>query len=155
SSMTAGKRQREIIRALGVTSFILVPMIARDRPHGILGLMCADPRPGFTDQDLALAADIARRAALAVDNARLYGDAQKANQTKSDFLAVVSHDLRTPLNAIIGYAELLDLGIPEPLPDASRKQLQRVRTSAKHLLYLLNELLAFARLDAGREVVRV
>jgi signal transduction histidine kinase len=155
SMPTFNTQQPEIVGALGITSFMLVPMIARDRPLGVLGLMCGDPHPGFGDQDLALAADIAHRAALAVDNARLFGEAQQAVQTKSDFLAVVSHDLRTPLNAIIGYTELLDIGIPNPLPDSARKHLERVRNAAKHLLYLLNELLAFARLDAGHEEVRL
>src|SRR5581483_6467911 len=95
----------------------------------------------FGEGDLALARDVAARAALAVDNAQLYGAAESANRTKTEFLAVVSHDLRTPLNAIIGYADLLDLGIPEVLPEGSRQAVSRIRTSATHLLYLLNELL--------------
>ena len=63
----------------------------------------------------------------------------------------MSHDLRTPLTAILGYADLLDMGVPEPIPDASKERVGRIRTSAKHLLYLLNELLAFARLESSHE----
>ena len=88
---------------------------------------------------------------LATENARLYREAQLANQRKADFLAVVSHDLRTPLTAILGYADLLEMGVPEPIPDASRERVGRIRASAKHLLYLLNELLAFARLESSHE----
>jgi signal transduction histidine kinase len=88
---------------------------------------------------------------LARENALLYRQAQLANQRKADFLAVVSHDLRTPLTAILGYADLLEMGVPEPIPDKSRERVGRIRTSAKHLLYLLNELLAFARLESNHE----
>src|SRR5207247_5672271 len=70
---------------------------------------------------------------LATENARLYREAQFANQRKADFLAVVSHDLRTPLTAILGYADLLEMGVPEPIPDASRERAGRIRASAKHL----------------------
>ena len=142
-------RELEIARALGVASFIQVPMIARDRPVGAIALVCASEP--FDQNDLALAQDVAGRAALAIDNARLYGEAQHANQTKTDFLAVVSHDLRTPLNAIIGYSQLLELGVPAALPPESLVHVDRIRTAARHLVYLINELLEFSRLDAGRE----
>jgi signal transduction histidine kinase len=104
----------------------------------------------------AAAEEAARRLrALAEANAQLYEEARRANKTKSDFLAVVSHDLRTPLTAIIGYVDLMEMGVPDPLPEATLERLQRIRTSATHLKYLLNELLVFARLDGGREEVRL
>jgi signal transduction histidine kinase len=59
-----------------------------------------------------LAEELGRRAAIALDNARLYREAQEANRAKADFLAVISHELRTPLNAIMGYSDLLDAGSP-------------------------------------------
>jgi len=151
AEMTGSERELEIMRALGVRAFMLVPMIGRGRVLGAIALVSSDPERRFDGSDLALAEDVAMRAALAVDNAALYSQAQRANQTKADFLAIVSHDLRTPLTAIMGYADLLEMGVPEPIPDASRERVQRIRTSARHLLYLLNELLAFARLDSKRE----
>ncbi|MFN2564986.1 MAG: ATP-binding protein [Gemmatimonadaceae bacterium] len=154
-SVSQNARHLKIVRELGAASFMIVPIIARDRALGAIALVSAQRDRRFDEQDLALAEDIAARAGLAVVNARLYEEARKANKTKSDFLAVVSHDLRTPLTAIIGYVDLMEMGIPDPLPDATRQRLQRIRTSARHLLYLLNELLAFARLDAGRAEVRL
>ncbi|MEX2154048.1 MAG: PAS domain-containing sensor histidine kinase [Gemmatimonadaceae bacterium] len=154
AAMTSNPRELELMRALHVTSYMLVPIVARDRVLGAISFMCGDSSRHYGEDDLTLAEDVAQRAALAVDNALLYGEASRANQTKSDFLAVVSHDLRTPLTAILGYADLLEMGVPEPIPDASRERVRRIRTSAKHLLYLLNELLSFARLDAGREETR-
>jgi len=155
ASTTTSPKELELVRALGITSYMLVPMIARERAIGAIAFVSSNLNRRFDGDDLALAEDIASRAALAADNAMLYSEAKKANQTKADFLAVVSHDLRTPLTAIIGYADLLSMGIPEPIPAASEERVQRIRTSANHLQYLIKELLAFARLDAGRDVAHL
>lgn len=144
-----------LLRELGLRSLMVLPMAAHDRALGVIALISSQPDRQFGEHDVALAEDIAARAALAIENARLYDAVKKANETKTDFLAVLSHDLRTPLTAILGYADLLDIGVPEPLPNAARERVRRIRTSAHHLLYLLNELLAFARLDAGHEEVRL
>src|SRR5687768_349884 len=77
-------------------------------------------------------------------------EAEAANRTKSEFLAMMSHELRTPLNAVIGYAELLELGIPGALTAEQRTHITRILTSARHLLGLVNEVLDLARIDAGR-----
>jgi signal transduction histidine kinase len=153
-AVTENPRQRELVRELGFESLIVVPMFAHDRALGALTLVSARRARRFDVEDLALAEDVARRAALAMESARLYDEAKRANAGKADFLAVVSHDLRTPLTAIIGYAELLQMGVPEPMPPSAQQPLERIRTSARHLLYLLKELLSFARLDAGRDEVR-
>lgn len=80
-------------------------------------------------------------------------EAETANRTKSEFLAMMSHELRTPLNAVIGYAELLELGIPGALTDEQRTQVSRILNSAHHLLGLVNEVLDLARIDSGRLAV--
>lgn len=80
-------------------------------------------------------------------------EAESANGAKSDFLAVMSHELRTPLAAIMGYQELLADGITGPITDAQAQQLGRIKLSARHLLSLIDEILTFTRLDAGRETV--
>ncbi len=81
-------------------------------------------------------------------------EAERANGSKSDFLAVMSHELRTPLAAIMGYQELLADGITGPVTEAQSQQLGRIKASARHLLSLIDEILTFTRLDAGRETVR-
>ncbi|HEX5870078.1 MAG TPA: PAS domain S-box protein [Longimicrobium sp.] len=79
--------------------------------------------------------------------------AEEANLTKSGFMATMSHELRTPLNAMLGYTDLLLMGVPEPLPEGSVTHVERLRLSARHLLQLIEEMLSFARLEAGKEEV--
>ncbi|HVH13250.1 MAG TPA: response regulator, partial [Longimicrobium sp.] len=81
-------------------------------------------------------------------------EAEDANRAKSSFLATMSHELRTPLNAMIGYTDLLQMGVPEPIPAMAREQVRRVGLSARHLLQLIEEILTFSRLEAGREEVQ-
>lgn len=82
-------------------------------------------------------------------------EAQKANLAKATFLATMSHELRTPLNAIIGYKDLLDAEIGGPITDLQKQHLDRIEASSRHLLDLIEEILSFSRLKAGREEVRL
>lgn len=82
-------------------------------------------------------------------------EAERANQAKSDFLAIMSHELRTPLNAVIGYSELLHDEIRGPLNPEQKEQLGRISESGWHLLELINQVLSLSRIEAGREEVRV
>jgi signal transduction histidine kinase len=93
----------------------------------------------------------AEAAKAEADQAR--AEAESANGAKSDFLAVMSHELRTPLSAIMGYQELLADGITGPINEQQAQQLGRIKASARHLLSLIDEILTFTRIDAGREQV--
>lgn len=139
-----------------VTSLLYVPLIARGRTLGVLSAATCDERRRFTTRDRDVAEEIARRSAIHLDNARLFtaaerarAEAERASHAKSEFLAVMSHELRTPLNAIAGYTELLELGVRGPVTAQQIEDLRRIRQSQRHLLGLINELLNYARLDAG------
>jgi signal transduction histidine kinase len=143
------------MRALEMRSTLCVPLVARQRTLGAIMFVRSREGTDFTPTDTTLAEELARRAALAVDNARLYANALAASQAKGDFLAVMSHELRTPLTTVIGYAELLGDGVSGPVTPMQQKQLTRIQVSAHHLLQLIEQILAFARIEAGREQVRV
>ena len=81
--------------------------------------------------------------------------AEQANRAKSEFLAVMSHELRTPLNAIVGYSDLLRSEIAGPLEPAQKNHLDRIRASSWHLLDLIQDVLSFARIEAGHETLRL
>lgn len=104
----------------------------------------------FLEQDARAGAELARSEA---EHAR--AEAERANNAKSEFLAVMSHELRTPLTAIIGYEELLSDGITGPVNEAQKSQLGRIKASAGHLLELIDQILGFARADVGREKINV
>jgi PAS domain S-box-containing protein len=103
----------------------------------------------FTDITTQKHAEAEREALLRQAEAA-GAEAAEANRAKAEFLAAMSHELRTPLNAIGGYVDLLDLGVHGPLNEAQSEAIARVTANQRHLLNLINDLLSFARLEAGK-----
>ena len=151
-------------------SHIVAPLVVEGRAIGSLGITFDHPRP-FDESDRTLALAIAHQAAIALERARLFerervaraeaevarnaaedarARADEANRAKTRFLTTMSHELRTPLNAIAGYADLLSLGIYGPVNDAQSEALARITRSQRHLLGLIDDVLSFARIEAGR-----
>jgi GAF domain-containing protein len=91
-----------MIRRLGLSSYTVAPLAARGHTIGAISLALAESGRVYDEQDLVLAEEFARRAALAVDNARLFEEARAAVRARDEVLAVVSHDLRNPLHALMG-----------------------------------------------------
>jgi len=108
-------------------------------------------RPGiFNVRQERIARGIAQIGSLALDNARLVDELERASRLKSDFVATMSHELRTPLNAIMGYNDLLRAGEFGPLTVEQGEIARRVDKCARELLDLINATLDVSRLEAGR-----
>lgn len=140
----------EQLRRSGPYSLLVVPLIARQRVLGFLQFLSADVARASAPESLLLAEDLARRASVAVDNALLYGEAQRATRARDDVLAIVSHDLRNPLNTIhMSTAFLLDV-LAEPGAVAPLiPQLQLIRRATARANALIQDLLDVSRIESG------
>src|SRR5262245_58443333 len=146
----------DILLRTGVRAVLAVPLLHQAEVVGVLVVRRNQPGT-FSQEIIRLVEAFAAQSAIAVENARLFGEiAQKsreleiASQHKSQFVANMSHELRTPLAAILGYAELIQEGFYGPLPDKSINALTRIRSNGKHLLGLINTVLDIAKIESGQ-----
>lgn len=153
-SATRDREHFELGRSLGIRSLLCVPLCTGRRCVGTFTAV-RWRHERFTERDCEMAAELGRRAGLAIENSRLYHGARAGNRAKSNFLAVMSHELRTPLSAIIGYTDLLDREIAGPTTDKQKRFLARIRSGSNHLLQIIEEVLAFADAESNAERVRV
>jgi PAS domain S-box-containing protein len=136
-----------MLRDLGACAALVIPVKTRGSVLGALTLVSW--HRDFDDFDLELAGEFARRAALALDNARLYEASRRASRARDEVLSVVSHDLRNPLSGISMCASvLLD---PEPAPPESvRSMAEVIRESAQWMGRIIQDLLDVSRIESGR-----
>ena len=130
-------------------TLIFLPLVSRGQSIGIASAVSAQARP-FHSDDLPLFAELARRASLAIDNARLYLESQQAVRAREEVLAIVSHDLRNPLNAVTLGSGLLKMS--ETLADDDREQIETIEVSARRMARLIEDLLDVTRLEGGKRL---
>ena len=149
-----------LIRA-GACAAAAVPVWANRRLRGVLGLTWATPHV-FDEDERAfvvslgvMCAQAIMRGRLTIAERRARETAELANQAKTQFLRTISHELRTPMTAVVGYTGLLADEVSGPVNLVQKDHLRRMRESSEHMLALIEELLGFAKLDAGEDEVRV
>jgi PAS domain S-box-containing protein len=142
-------RLQSVIGAEGIRALAFVPLA--DDAGSLLGkfMLYFDAPHVWTEAELRLAGTIARHVSFAITRHRRDTELREANRAKSVFLAMMSHELRTPLNAIAGYTDLLDAGIHGEMTPAQQDAVQRIQTNQRHLLRLIDDVLDFAKLEAG------
>jgi signal transduction histidine kinase len=147
---------RSYYERFGTHSVLVVPLRARDRLIGILSAARETPDRPYTLDDQALLQELADRAAVAIDNARLYRQAQEAIGIRDQFLLVAAHELRTPVTGLRGYAQLLMRAHQRGALDAARleRYLPALDESAERLVGLTEDLLDVSRLHTGRLPLR-
>ena len=150
-----------MLAQFGLRAYAGFPLLNDGQVLGVLYVQSKETHP-FAMEDRGFLEAMGSRAAAAISKVRMYEEldraktqAEAADRLKSTFLATMSHELRTPLNSIIGFTGILLQGLAGPLNPEQSKQLDMVRSSARHLLALINDVLDISKIEAGQlQVVR-
>lgn len=147
---------REGASALGIHSFLVVPLMARGRTLGTLTLASTSSERPFAPADVEMAEELARRAATAVDTARLYHQARQAVRARERLLALVSHDLRNSLATVmLNASAILERPEPDaPLGEPERDQLRWITRSSEQMSHLIDDLLDVSTIESGGLSIR-
>ena len=141
-------------RAMQPRSLMVVPLAAQGKPFGLISFITAESGRRFDEDDLVLAGEITRRAAVAIEHARLYRQLQESLRSRDEFLSSAAHELKTPLTSIKGYAQTLERRtreLDEPIR-ARFASLARIDAASTRMARTIDELLDLARLRLGQTI---
>lgn len=147
--------QLRLHRELAFTSYLVVPLMLHERVLGALSFFTAESGRRFSEQDVPLAEELARRAARAIENARLHRHLQELLEARQTFIAAITHDLRGPLAVIKGYAQILHRHVTsQGALDASgaQEQLATIMANVARLQAMVQELLDTQLLETGEQL---
>jgi PAS domain S-box-containing protein len=147
SKTVADRAKYEALKQLGLRSAVVVPIPGRHAVLGVIGF-ASPSKSRYAATELMFAQDLARRISLALENARLYREAQEANRAKDEFLATLSHELRTPLNAILGWTQILRSKRLDEVTSA--RAFEAIERNAKAQAELIEDMLDVSRIITGR-----
>ena len=151
------------LRALGMKSIMLIPLVSKGKPFGILSLISSESGRRYGERDLAMANELARRASLAMENARLYSELKEkgdslteAVRTRDEFLSIASHELKTPLTSMKLHTQLVRRHIETKgeafafAPEKMRKLVDQTDRGVQRLSRLVDDMLDISRIATGR-----
>jgi PAS domain S-box-containing protein len=141
------------LRRAGLAAVMLVPLVTGGRPHGVISFVAARPGRDYGPKAVTLAEELAHRCALAIENARLYREAQSAIGLRDDFFSVASHELKTPVAALLAYTQLMLRRSERQgglTGDQIDEALDEIHWQSDRIARLVAQLLDTSRLDAGK-----
>jgi PAS domain S-box-containing protein len=142
---------RDVLRRLAPVSYMLVPIAVRGRTLGVIVFVSSESGRRFSPADLTFAEEVARRAGLAIENARLYEEAQELDRRKDELLAMLGHELRNPLGAIRTALQVVNHA-DTPRDEAARQR-AIIDRQMGHVVRLVNDLLDVSRVMSGRIIL--
>ena len=137
-----------LLHQFNAKSYMVVPLTIGERKFGTVAFLSAQPERRYNQLDLAMVVELAQRCAIAIDNARLYQEAQEANRIKDEFLAIVSHELRTPLNSMLGWVSMLRHRKLNTVTAA--RALETIERNAQSQAKLIEDILDISRIIRGK-----
>lgn len=140
----------EVVRLLGMTSALSVPLIVQEQAVGAITFVTSESHRRLTDADVTMAEELASRASLALENAALYRQAQQAITLRDDFIAVASHELKTPITSLKMYTQVLQKQAARTGDGSAGRSLEKMDTQLNKLTRLVNDLLEVSRIQQGR-----
>lgn len=149
------ERQLELIRSIGFSSVMIVPLVTGRRAIGAISFVAAESGRHFSPADLAMAEELASRAALAIENARLYEAAQRAIALRDDFIAVAAHELKTPVTSMKIYADALRRQAVRRGDEPAERSLVKINEQIDRLSTLIGDLLDVSKIESGRLMLQV
>jgi PAS domain S-box-containing protein len=148
ASLAQSEEHLRVLRAIDPKSIMATPLLVHGKLMGVLTFVSSTPSRPYQPRHLRVAEELGRRAALSIENARLYRAARRAIQSRDDVLGVVAHDLRNPLNSIVMQAELIHRQCPQP-EQLSREWAGGIKRAAQRMNRLIQDLLDVTQIDSG------
>jgi PAS domain S-box-containing protein len=148
--MARDERELTLARSLGMTSAMIVPISSNGVPIGAITFVTTESRRRYTEADMAMAEELASRASLAIDNARLYRTAQEALALRDEFISIASHELKTPVTSLKVYAQMLGRQAQRKGDTATASQLAKMESQVDKLTKLIANLLDVSKIEAGK-----
>jgi PAS domain S-box-containing protein len=142
-----------LVAATEPASLLYVPIVGRERAHGVLTLIATATRWRYTPSDIRMMSDFGAHAGMAMESARLYEQAQRAITARQDVLSFVSHDLKNPLMGIMLTAQTMQRGAPVVERRRAAGQLERIQRAAQQMRRMIDDLLDMTAIEVGRLAV--
>jgi PAS domain S-box-containing protein len=144
------KKQLQLMRDVGFTSAIIVPITIEKKIIGAITFVTTETRRQYTQSDFAMAKELASRASLAIQNAKLYTEAKKAIDLRDDFISIASHELKTPITSLKAYTQVLQRHAQKSQERTTNNFLQKMDQQINNLTKLVRDLLDISKLENGK-----